>query len=94
MLSIKVFCQSKALHFDLRMIESTLVMCQSYNVPYLGVRKGAKSVPEGRNRSYKGRLELYREDIPREYPNSMVPNLLCTKFTGYIKLKKHLVNLT
>ena len=27
--------------------------------------KGAKSVPEGRNRSYKGMLELYREDIPR-----------------------------
>ena len=56
--------------------------------------KGAKSVPEGRNRSYKGMMELYREDIPREYPNLMLPNLLCTKFTGYIKLKKHLVNLT
>ena len=57
-------------------------------------RKGAKSVPEGRNRSYKGMLELYREDIPWEYPNSMVPNLLCAKFTGYTKLKKHFDNLT
>ena len=26
--------------------------------------KGAKSVPEGRNRSYKGILELSRDDIP------------------------------
>ena len=30
---------------------------------------GAKSVPVGHNRSYKGMLELYRDDIPLEYPN-------------------------